>query len=249
VARIGQADLAAYHQRCYGPKGCVIAVVGGLEPQAAVEQVAAALGEWRNPEQPTPPELPPAGPPAETLRRHTPIQGKSQADIVMGTVGPSRKEDDYHAAALGNNILGQFGMYGRIGDSVRERAGLAYYAYSGLGGGRGPGPWYAVAGVAPQNVEQAIELMHQELARFVSEPVDSEELADVQTNVLGRLPLSMESNGGVVSALLNLELYQLGLDYYPRFVELIKNVTVGQVQAAAAHYLDPDRLVISVAGP
>jgi zinc protease len=215
----------------------------------AVEKVATALGSWRNPSQPLPPVLPPANRPTETVRRHTTIAGKSQADIVMGTIGPDRRAEDYIPAALGNSILGQFGMYGRIGDSVRERAGLAYYAYSGLGGGRGPGPWYASAGVAPQNVEQAIDLMRLEMARFIREPVTAEELGDVQANILGRLPISLESNGGVVSALLNLELYQLGLDYYPLYVELVRSITVEQVQAAARHYLDPERLIISVAGP
>ena len=31
-----------------------------------------------------------------------------------------------------SDILGQFGMMGRIGESVREKAGLAYYASSSL---------------------------------------------------------------------------------------------------------------------
>ena len=248
VARITQSDLAAFHKRCYGPKGCVIAIVGGIEPKQAVEKVARVLGDWHNPDQPPPPVLPPALPPDKLIRVYTPIQGKSQSDIVLGTIGPSRRDEDFIAAALGNNILGQFGMYGRIGDSVRERAGLAYYAYSGLVGGRGPGPWYASAGVAPQNVEQAIELINLELSRFVREPVSSEELADVQANVLGRLPLSLESNGGVVSALLNLELYQLGLDYYPRYIDMVRSVTVEQVQATASRFIDTERMVISVAG-
>lgn len=249
VARITQADLAAFHRRCYGPKGCVIAVVGGVEPEQAVEKVAAALGNWRNEAQPPVPVLPPSFPPTELMRKHTQIAGKSQADFFVGTVGPSRLSEDYLPAAIGNNILGQFGMYGRIGDSVRERAGLAYYAYSGLSGGRGPGPWFATAGVAPQNVDQAIDLVRSELRRFVNEPVGVDELADVQTNAVGRLPLSLESNGGVVSALLNLELYQLGMDYYRQYADQVRAITVDQVQAAAKRYLDPDHLVISVAGP
>jgi zinc protease len=249
VGRITQADLVAFHQRHYGPKGCVIAVVGGIEPQLAVEKVAAALGDWRQPAQPAPPELPAAQQPTELVRKHVSIAGKSQSDIVLGRVGPSRRDADYIAAALGNSILGQFGMYGRIGDSVREQAGLAYYAYSGLGGGRGPGPWYAIAGVAPKNVEQAIDLLRKEFLLFTHEPVRGEELADVQSNVLGRLPLSLESNGGVVSALLNLELYQLGLDYYMRYVDLVQKTGVEDVLAAARHYLDPDHLVICSAGP
>ena len=44
-----------------------------------------------------------------------------QTDIVMGVPGPARKTPEFLAASLGNSILGQFGMYGRIGQVVREQ--------------------------------------------------------------------------------------------------------------------------------
>ena len=74
----------------------------------------------------------------------------------MGVIGPARKADDYLAAQLANSVLGEFGMMGRIGKSVREEKGLAYYAFSRLGGGHGPDPWTVSAGVNPENVELAI---------------------------------------------------------------------------------------------
>jgi zinc protease len=140
-------------------------------------------------------------------------------------------------------------MMGRIGKVVREAAGLAYYAASSLGGGLGPGPWDVSAGVDPQAVDPAIDLILQEIRRFTSEPVTSEELADSQANYIGRLPISLESNVGIASALLGLERYQLGLDYYRRYPDLVRAITAEQVLQAARHYLDPDRLAIAVAGP
>ncbi len=83
----------------------------------------------------------------------------------------------------------------------------------------------------------------------MSEPVSAEELSDSQANFVGRLPLSLESNSGVAGALLNLERYQLGLDYYRRYPDLVRAVTVENVLEAAQSYLDPDRLGIAVAGP
>jgi zinc protease len=139
-------------------------------------------------------------------------------------------------------------MFGRIGESVRERSGLAYHASSSLSGGIGPGPWLFFAGVNPNNLDKAIALIRQEIARFVTEPVTSEELTDSQSNYIGRLPLSLESNGGVAAALLNLERYQLGLDYYLRYPELINAVTPSEILEAAQHYLNPDRLAIATAG-
>jgi zinc protease len=248
IQAIGAADLAEFQRRHYGPRGLALAVVGAVEPAQAVEKVAQVLGDWRNPDQPEVPPLPAVTPLAETVLRRIPIPGKSQADLLVGAPGPERRSPDFVAASLGNSVLGQFGMMGRIGEAVRERAGLAYYAYSNLSGGTGPGPWFVSAGVDPANVEQAIDLIRQEIAGFVAEPVTAEELGDSQANFIGRLPLTLESNAGVAGALLNLEHYNLGLDYYRRYSDLIAAITPSDVLAAARHYLDPEKLGIAVAG-
>ncbi len=249
ISAIQVGDLQDFHRRHFGPRGMVISVVGGIEPAKAVEAAAAALGDWQNPQQSDPPALPGLRPLAETRREKVDIGGKAQSDIVLGVAGPRRCEPNYMAASLGNSILGQFGMMGRLGESVREQAGLAYYIASGLAGGIGPGPWDVSAGVDPENVDEAIDLILAELQRFYREPVSPEELADSQANYIGRLPLSMESNSGVASALLTLERFNLGLDYYRRYPEMVRNVTPEQVLEVARQYLDPGRLGIAVAGP
>ncbi len=249
VQAITREDLANFHRIHYGPQGMVISVVGAVEPQAAYEKVAQALGSWENPRQPAPPHLPPVLVLQNEIRRKATIPGKIQSDIMLGIAGPARSSPDFIAAAVGNSILGQFGMYGRIGDVVREQAGLAYYAYSNVSGGIGPGPWYITAGVNPINVEKAIELSIAEIKRFVGEPVTTEELNDSKANYIGRLPLTLESNSGVAGALLNLERFQLGLDYYQRYPSLINAVTPDAIQETAGRYLDPGRLGIAVAGP
>jgi len=193
--------------------------------------------------------LPEFRPPMETIQRHHAIAGKSQSDIVMGSHGPKRNDREYMSASLGNNILGQFGLMGRIGDVVREQSGLAYYAYSSLSAGVGPGAWYVSAGVNPANLEKATELIKQELKRYVNEGITAEELADSQANFVGRLPLSLESNGGVAGSLLNIERFDLGLDYYRQYPDLVRAVTVEDVLETARTYIDPERLVIATAGP
>jgi zinc protease len=160
-----------------------------------------------------------------------------------------RRDPEFMSASLGNNILGQFGMMGRIGDVVREKSGLAYYAYSSLSAGLGPGSWEVNAGVNPQNMNKTIDLIMDELKRFVQEGVTDDELADSKANFIGRLPLSLESNGGVASALLNIERHDLGLDYYLRYADLVRGVNREEVLKTARKYIDPDRLAIAIAGP
>lgn len=249
IQAITRKDLGNFHRLHFGPRGMVLAIVGAIHPKKAAEAVEKALGGWQVPGQKEAPLLPPLKPVRKTVKGHHRIPGKSQSDLVVGTLGPNRKSPDFMAASLGNSALGQFGMMGRIGDVVREKAGLAYYAYSSLHAGIGPGSWEVTAGVNPKNLKKALELIERELRRFVRSGVTKQELADSQANYIGRLPLSLESNGGVAGAILNIHRYDLGMDYYQRYEGLVSGVTRDDVAAVARKYMDPERLVIATAGP
>ncbi len=249
VRNISREDMRAFHRRFFGPRGMVVVVVGGVEPAQAIEKVSRVFGDWQNSGQPEMATLPPLRPLDGNLHRQAFIPGTSQSSIVMGVAGPPRNAPGFLAASLGNNVLGQFGMYGRIGEAVREKSGLAYYAYSSLSGGVGPGPWYFVAGVAPDNVERTIDLIRGEIERFIRQGISEEELADSKANYIGRLPLSLESNAGVSAALISLKRYGLGLDYYRTYADRVNAVTREEILEVARQYLDPEKLAIAVAGP
>jgi len=249
ISAISPEDIREFHRRHYGPKGMVIAVVGAVTPEQVCERLQKSLGSWQNPGQSTIAEMPDLQPRKNFTRVHIPLPGKTQVDIMMGVLGPRRTDPDYLSATLGNNILGQFGMMGRIGGAVREKAGLAYYASTSLNGWISAGSWEISAGVNPVNVEKAIEIILAEVRRFVSEPVSLEELSDSQTNYIGRLPLSLESNAGVANGLLNIERFNLGLDYFRRYPTLVSNITPRMVLETAQRYLDPYRFLIVSCGP
>jgi zinc protease len=193
--------------------------------------------------------FPKVSPLKEKVTRHIAIPGKSQTDVIIGTLGPKRNVPEYMAASLGNSILGQFGMMGRIGDIVREKSGLAYHASASLNSWIEAGSWEVSAGVNPANLNRTIDLVISELKRFTSELVTPEELSDSQANFTGRLPLSLESNGGVAGALLNIERFQLGLDYYRRYAEIVNTITPETILETARQYINPDRVAVISAGP
>jgi zinc protease len=249
VQAIRREDILEHHQRVFGPHNMVLVVVGAVSAGQVYDFVSQALGDWQNPSQPAMPALPPITPLGGFVREHMVLPGKSQADLVMGGFGPKRSSPDYLAASLGNNILGQFGMMGRIGDVVREQAGLAYYASTSLNAWINTGSWEVSAGVNPANLQRAIDLILAEIRRFITEPVSLEELQDSQANYIGRLPLSMESNNGVAAALLNIERFQLGLDYYQQFPAMVSAITPEAVLQAAQRYLFPERMLVISAGP
>lgn len=249
VQGISRKDLQEFHAKQYGPRGMILTVAGAVHSAKATHLVEKFFGDWKNPAQPERAPLPPAPHAAGKIEKYISLPGKSQADLVLGTPGPARTSPEYLSAMIGNNILGVFGMYGRIGDAVREAEGLAYYSMSTLSGGLGPGPWMVVAGVNPHNVPRAVELIQREITRFTSAKVSRSELADSQASIIGRMPLQLESNEGVAGSLMNIEIFNLGLDYYQRFPALVRAVTAEQILETGRHYLHPGKMALAVAGP
>jgi zinc protease len=249
VPKLTRAQVVEFHRRHYGPRDMIIVIVGAAKAADAIASVEAALGDWENPDQPDIPALPDVPPLTQVVRRDVAIPDKSQCDIVLGVAGPSRYAPDWWPAYLANHIFGVFGMMGRLGSVVREQQGLAYYSYSGIAGGEGPGSWRVVAGVNPQNVERAMQSIASELKRLTDELVTAAELEDSKSNITGLLPLQLESNEGVAASLLGIERFGLGLNYILRYADIVRAVTRDEVLAAARRYLDPEAYAVAVAGP
>ncbi len=248
VRNLTRDDLVAFHERYFGPKGMAIAIVGGIQPEEALQICQQTIETWQRPRQETMPELPTFIPLETAQREHIPLEDKSQTDLLLGTLAPETMSRDYYACSIGNNILGQFGMMGRLGNSVREKAGLAYGIQSELSGGIGPVPWLIAAGVNPDNLEKALRLIRKELERFLSQPVTATELKNSKTQMNGRIPLSLESNSGVATALLSIQRYGLSLDYFSELPAILESVSREEILTAARHYWDLEKLVITSSG-
>ena len=251
IQAIGRDHVVRFHSDHYHPNQAIVVVSGDVDPDAVVALLEKHFGAWpTGPEPPSPADsIPPVTGANGIQRKAFPMPGKVQTDVVIGCLAIPRKHPDYHAVQVANNILGQFGMMGRLGETVRERQGLAYYSYSALDADIGVGPWVAFAGVNPQNVDQAIDSILHEFDRIAQELVSDEELSDSIANMTGTLPLRLETNDGVASILLNMEWYGLGLDYLQSYQQRVNAVTKEDVQRVAAEYLRTDAYTLVTAGP
>jgi zinc protease len=251
VRTITRRDIVNFHWQHYEPRGMVVVVVGDVNADRVIERLDERLSPW----SPSPaqaerePVLPVAPPLGEAREASAIVPGKSQADIVLGVPGPPRVAPDFLPARLANTVFGVFGLMGRLGSNVRDKQGLAYYAYSRLRGGLGPGPWIVSAGVNPANVAQAVSSIRDEIRRLQDEPVPADELEDNKSYLIGSVPIHLETNDGVAETLLDIELYQLGLDYLQRYPETMAAITAQEVQAVAQKYLSADHYALAVAGP
>jgi len=214
-----------------------------------IEELERRLGEWNPAGAPPALELPPAPPLQGIERRDIPMPGKVQSDVIWAVHGLRRRDPDFYPAMMANMILGRLGMGGRLGEQVREQQGMAYYCYSGLEADLGAGPWSAIAGVNPANVERAIAAILREVSQFIADGPTDQELSDARDYLTGSLVLGLETNDGIAATLLTIERHDLGLDYIDRYPAIIGAVTREQIVEAARRYLSTERYVLAVAGP
>jgi zinc protease len=248
VERITRDEIAAFHQARFHPAALSLAVVGQVSAPHALTRATAELEGWIGVNA-LEPLVPDPAPLAKRTERVIAMPGKSQADIAYGFTSIRRLDPRFYAYWVMNNILGQFGLGGRLADNIRERQGMAYYAFSSFDPSFGPGPLMVRAGVDPGNVGRALEAIDLEVKTMGADGATPEELTQTQQYLVGSLPRTLETNPGIAAFLQNSEQFGLGLDYDQQLPQKIKAVTLEDVRAASADVLHPEHAAVAVAGP
>jgi zinc protease len=240
-------EVRDFHREYYAPGDMVFVVTGAVKAENARDIIAGKFGDWeaRRPERAPLPDTPKIeGRP----RKHITMPGKSQSNLALGFPGPSQFDPDWTPCVMMNSILGQFGMYGRLGESVRKEEGLVYYIGSRFEGGVGPGSWNLYAGTNPSTVDRVIEIALKEVRRMRDRKVKPAELDDNQSYFVGVQPLQLETNEGIAGQILSMVRYKRGLDWMLSYEDRIRAITVADIQRAAQKWLDPDNFVLATAG-
>jgi len=259
VESLTRDRLALFHKERCGPDGAVLGLAGDFDEKDAVQRIRRIFEPWgasgRGGAKPA------AGaadrlrlPRAPALERacivRKPIEGKTQADVAWGfTPEVERLGTELQAVMVMNTVLGDFGMGGRIGRSVREEAGLAYHASSYVWCGLTAGPIVVRAGVAPEGVKKAIALTRKTVREYIRRGPLPREMEDAKQALSAAIPRRFETNLGAAALLADSEFQGLGFDFADRAAALIARVDRPAAHAAARRYLTPDRSVLVVTGP
>jgi zinc protease len=248
VENLTRAQLLRLHADRFAPTELTAVVVGDAEPARVKDVAARVFGGWRKP-VPVPIPLPPVRPASARQRVVIPMMNKAQADVAYGFTTITRRDPAYYAFWLMNVAFGQYAIGGRLGDSIRERQGMAYYVSSALDANVAEGPLAIRAGVSPANVDRAVASIDEEVVRLVRDGLTEKELDESRRYLIGSIPRALETNAAIAAFLQTEELFGLGVDYDARLPDLLGAVTLDDVNAAARRALDSDRATVVIAGP
>lgn len=239
-------SLRAFHAAHGGAAGMVFAFSGDLDEETFRSTVASAFEDL---DAGSPPK--PLPPPTQVTRTSAtiPMPHKSQADFAAGRVAVPRAHPDYYALNLANLLFGRIGLYGRLGASVRDSLGLAYYAFSSLEARLAGGHWSVSAGVNPKNLVKAVKAIRAEAQRLEKEPFTEEEVRDGKTHLVGALQVFLERNPEYAGFLHDVEYHALGSDFLSRYPALIRAVSPDLVRKKAVACFDPDACAWVASGP
>jgi zinc protease len=172
----------------------------------------------------------------------------AQSVVQFGEAGIARRDPDYYAATLLDDIMGAGNLTSRLEESLRERRGLVYsvgtyntsYGHAAISGGS----------LATKNATagEAIALVREEWRRMHDEGPSAKELADAKTHVIGAFPLRFASTYGAARTLLGLELAGLPIDYLDRREALYRQVSLEDARRVARRLYDTAALRFLVLG-
>lgn len=250
VAKLTRADLLAWHQRFFAPNNTILALAGDFSAAQTARRIEQLFADWEPAPQLSSPEVP--RPQRQQPVTHFINRDKKQVNIYLGHLGIERVHPDYHALRVLDTILGDSpGFTSRIPRALRDEQGLAYTTYCHLARSAGvdPGRFVAFIGTSPENLEQAVSGLRQQIESVVVAPPTAAEVETARDYLTGSFVFEFETNAQMASFMISAEIHQLGFDYPLRFLSETSRVTADEVWRVAQQHIAPDKLTLVAVGP
>ncbi|MBL0422113.1 insulinase family protein [Ramlibacter sp. AW1] len=249
LAAISVDDMRAFHARYLQPCRAKVSIVGAVDRPRAdqiARQLLARMPAGTAGCQPLPavPDVPALTQPAKL---DIPF-ASAQAHVLIGQPGYKRSDPDYFPLLVGNYILGGGGFVSRLSTEVRERRGLSYSVYSYFSPGLHAGAFTVGLQTRPDQAAQAVEVVREQVARFVERGPTEAELKAAKDYLVGGFALRLDSNRKLLENVAAIAWHDLPLDYLDTWPRQVRAVTAEQVREAFQRKLHPDRMVTVVLG-
>jgi len=246
IAAIDRDLLLSFYETRYAPAGATMIVVGDITVDRAEELAQRVFGSWSGAK---PPRITADDVPVRRERAvHLIVRPDApQSELRIGHVGIPRNHPDFFPVNVMNAVLG--GLFNsRINMNLREAHGYTYGAFSGIQWRRQAGPFVVSTAVRSDVTADAAKEILSEINRIRAEPVLGEELSLATSYLDGVFPIRFETTSAIAAALAVLVVHGLPEDYYDRYREHVRSMTVVRLLDAAKRHLHPESLQMVVVG-
>jgi zinc protease len=238
--------MKKWHDERLAPQNTILGIVGDVSAAQVLPKLKTAFASWKKTDyKPVQPANAPPNPELHIAIVNRP--GSVQSNISMGNIAIERRNPDYFAMTVMNQVLGG-GSTARLFMNLREDKGYTYGAYSSVSAGMLPGPWQATSEVRTDVTEGAMREFFNELKRIRDEKVPTSELEEKKRAVVASFALSLESPVTLLGYAILRKDYNLPEDYWDTFPAKISAVTADDVQRVAQKYLTLNNIQIVVVG-
>jgi len=243
VEGIDRESILRYVSTTFDPKRIVIAAAGNLEHQRFIDLVAPSMERLR--------------PSSNRIRRETPnshhlvhviSRDLEQVHLCLGMKGTSQVDERRFACHLLNVILGS-SMSSRLFQEIRERRGLAYSVYSFTNSHEDTGLMGVYAGVSPENVQETLDVILDQLALLTRDPIPPQELAASKEYLKGSMYLNAESTDARMNRLAKNEFLFGRQVSFEEVEQKIYEVSAEEVQAWFQTVCRPGEFTAVLLGP
>lgn len=244
LSTLSRNKIKTFYRTHYVSDGAVITLVGAISKKKA-QDIATMLTQDL-PKASTDLSIPVAKSTSYKLKQ-IPSHHK-QTVIRMGQMGIRYDNPDRPSLIVGNYTLGGGGLVSQLAEEIREKRGLSYYINSYFLPLEAKGPFIVSLATKRKQTNQALQLTHDTIKRFVESGPTEEELTKAKKYLNGSYPLRFLSNKSVLNNLTLLGFYNLPNDYFDTYLDKVNQVTKKSIQAAFKKQVDMKNILTVVVG-
>ena len=235
LAGYTRSDLWDYYSSRYVPERTIVAIVGAVDADHALDLARAAYADW--PAAPGAIDPSPEEPPRREVRARTLRGDVTRAELALGWRTVPALDADSPALDLAAAVLGS-GRGSWLYRRLRE-PGLVTWVSANNYAPTELGVMSVSAELAPDRVNAAIEGIAEAVTRLALLGPGRQDLERARTLTRARWARRMESMEGRAASLAAAEALD-GYELLDREYAALGSVEPEEVRAAAARYLHPD---------
>lgn len=239
-------DLKRFYDKSMSPSVARMHVVGALNKTAITSSLNALAAKWKSKPVSIPSYATPAAPGKPTVYFYD-VPDAKQSVIRIGYPALAVTDKDYYPANVMNYILGGGGFASRLTQQLREGKGYTYGIGSGFGGSKTAGPFTISTSVRTNVTLESAKLIKEILEQF-GDKYSADDLATTKSFMIKSNARAFETAGAKLNMLENISKYGWRPDYVKQREQIVKNMTVADIQRLARQYLDVNKMAWLVVG-